>query len=175
MPPGDYERYRQRLEQQLRADVGLLVEAYRAKLRAYETVARSRGELEGAGPWPEAEVSNLLPPAGSGLAEAPGLAPPPAPAAADNRPAAATPPPAGTKRRAAFEVFDAVDEALLQVGEVFDRSDLCRVLGFEPSRGTLHRILRELEAEGRVAVAKFGSGRRSSRYRKLTPPDGNGS
>jgi len=174
MPPGDYERYRQRLEQQLREDVGLLVEAYRAKLRAYETVARSRGEMEGVGPWPEVEVSNLLPASISGPAEAPGRASAPAPAG--GRPAAApAPPPAAAKRRSPFEVSDAVEAALLQVGEVFDRQELCRVLGFEPKRGTLHRILRELEGKGRIAVAKFGSGRTGNRYRKLNPPDGNGS
>src|SRR5947209_9259861 len=36
MPTGDYERFRQRLEEQLRAEMELLYEGYRPKLRAYE-------------------------------------------------------------------------------------------------------------------------------------------
>lgn len=174
MPLGDFERYRERLERQLRADVGLLVEAYRAKLRAYETVARTRGELDGAGPWPALEVSNLLPAAPSGPAEVPGLAPAPAPG--DGRLAAApAPPPESPKRRSPFEVVEAVEAALSQVGEVFDRRELCRALGFEPNRATLYRILQELEHEGRIAVVEYGSGTIGHRYRKVTPPAESGS
>jgi hypothetical protein len=181
MPPGDYERYRKRLEQQLRADVGLLVEAYRAKLRAYETVARTRGELEVAGPWPEVEVSNLLPAAGSGPAEPPGLALAPAPAPGEGGPitapaaAAPAPRPEPKKRRSPFELSDAVEAALVQVGEEFDRRELCRALGFEPSRATLYRILQELEHEGRIAVVEHGTGTIGNRYRKLTPAAAEGS
>lgn len=174
MPPGDYERFRKRLEQQLRADVSLLVEAYRAKLRAFETVARTRGELDGAGSWPELEMSNLLPAAGSGPAELPGLALPPAPA--DGGPAAAPAPgPERKGRRAPFEVSDAVEAALVQVGEVFDRRELLGALGFAPNRATLYRILQELQYEGRIAVVEYGSGTTGNRYRKLTPPTGDGS
>jgi hypothetical protein len=174
VPPGDYERYRKRLEQQLRADVGLLFEAYRAKLRAYETVARTRGELDGSGPWPELEISNLLPAAGSGSGEAPRLAPAPVPAAGESA-AAPAPPPERKKRRSPFEIHDAVDAALLQVEEVFDRRELCRALGFEPSRATLYRILKELQQEGRIAIVEHGSGTLRNRYRKLTPPAPGGS
>jgi hypothetical protein len=43
MAAADFERYRQSLEDQLRADVEMLYQAYLAKLRAYETVSRAGG------------------------------------------------------------------------------------------------------------------------------------
>lgn len=154
MPPSDYEIYRQRLEEQLRADVELLYEAYRAKLRAYETVVRTRAEI-GAGPWPSADLPLSLPPA-------PGLqARPPVPAAP------AVPP--KRPRSKAYSVIEAVEGVLDTLGEVFDRNDLVRALGFEPNRATLHRVLAELTDAGFLAVEHFGGGKTPNRYRRLAP------
>ena len=158
VPPDDYEIYRQRLEEQLRADVELLYEAYRAKLRAYETVLRTRAEI-GAGPWPPPDLTLRLPPA-PGLQE---TSPPPPPAArahkAPKRP-----------RSKAFSVIEAVEGALGRLEEVFDRNDLIRALGFEPNRATLHRVLEQLKTEGVLAIETFGSGKQPTLYRKLTSP-----
>lgn len=168
MPSTDYERFRQRLERQLRADVELIFEAYQAKLRAFETVARARGELEeGASPPPLSRPARLLE-----LGPAPS-----APAVAEPAEGQVTPPsapsaaPAASKRprHYAYEVYDAVEKALAQVGDVFDRHDLCRVLGFVPSRATLHRVLVELEEAGAIALQEVGVGSRASRYRKRAP------
>src|SRR5262249_11104739 len=114
MPTGEYERYRQQLDAQLRADVELVYEAYRAKLRAYETVARARGEdFE---PLPAADLPT-------------GLRPSPAPAAPARR----------TKSRA-HQVWDSVLAAIETLPEQFDKFDLVKALGFEPRRSTLHRV-----------------------------------
>jgi hypothetical protein len=149
-----YETLRQRLEEQLRADVELLQEAHRVKLRALETVAHARGELAGL---PE-------PPA----APAPAL-PPPAQAAA--LPAAAPPP---RRRSRAYAIHDAVDDALEKVGETFDKDELCAVMGFEPSRSTLYRVLGSLMRERRIALAEPANGSQPTRYRKLTVPQAPG-
>src|SRR5215208_6067659 len=174
MPSSDYERFRRRLEQQLRADVELLVAAYRAKLNAFETVARTRGEL-GAGlddlpdppalalpanllpglPGPPAPVAReALPPGGA--APQPAM-PAPAPQAASSQP----------RRRPAYEVPDAVDEALLRVADEFDHNDLYRAMGFKPKRSTLYRILQELERTGTIEIFKLGAARTPTRYRKV--------
>lgn len=155
VPLTDYEIYRQRLEEQLRADVELLYEAYRAKLRAYETVLRTRGEI-GAGPWPPPELTLSLPPA-------PGPEAPPPPAA---------PSPKHPRSRA-YSVIEAVEGVLDTLDEVFDRNDLIRALGFEPNRATLHRVLRELTAAGVIAVECFGGGKQPNLYRRIasvSPP-----
>lgn len=156
----DYDRYRQRLEQQLRADVELLFEAYRAKLRAYETVARSRGEIgSGEDPWPALDLpANLLPPA-PGAALPPAGAPAPAPASA----------PRGRRRAEALTVREAIDEALLKVGETFDRRDLIRALGFTPHRSTFHRTMIDLVYEGTLEITQRGAGTIPSVYRKRSP------
>lgn len=158
MPLSDYEIYRQRLEEQLRADVELLYEAYRAKLRAYETVLRTRGEI-GAGPWPPPELTLSLPPA-PGLQESPPA--PPVPSRPSKRP-----------RSRAYSVVEAVEGVLDTLDEVFDRNDLIRALGFEPNRATLHRILTELTDAGFLAVEEFGGGKSPNRYRRIasiSPP-----
>jgi hypothetical protein len=94
MSTADYERYRRRLEEQLRADVQLLYQAYLSKLRAYETVSRTRGELD-LEPLPASELTLSLPPM-------PGPAPRPAATASP-----APPTPLPPRRAKALEVDDA--------------------------------------------------------------------
>ena len=173
MAPTDYDRFRHRLEQQLRADVELLFEAYRAKLRAFETVAHARGELEESADRPPLALPPgllALAPAREPAGESPAL-PSASPAATAAPAAAAGPPssPAKRKRSYAYEIQDAVEAALGQLGEAFDRNDLCRVLGFVPSRATLHRVMNELLEAGTITIEELGSGRRPMRYRKRTP------
>lgn len=158
MSRGNHQRFRRRLEQQLRADVELLVAACRTKLCAYETLARSRGELNS-----EPETWALELPADL-LATLTGTAPSSsARTPAPPRSAA----PALRSRAGALTLRRAVDQALRQVGETFDRNDLCRELGFEPPRSSLHRVLLDLEREKAIATARIGHGRTPARYRKL--------
>ncbi|HEV7518369.1 MAG TPA: hypothetical protein VGR07_18890 [Thermoanaerobaculia bacterium] len=107
MPTPAYERYRQLLEEQLRADVELLYEGYCAKLRACEAVERARGE-DGGLVSPLAELAASLP------AADPPLLPPPIPlelpALAPALPPA--PPPAPRGRSGAHELYSAILDAL---------------------------------------------------------------
>jgi len=156
MSAADYEHYRQGLEEQLRADVEMLYQAYLAKLRAYETISRAPGPLS---------VEALLP---TELA----LHLPPAPATA---PAAAPGPQAQVPPRAkAYQVEDAVTEALDKLPEVFDKFDVLQLLDFEPKPATLHRALKKLRYDDVIAVERSGSGRLTTFFRKVgsTAPEG---
>lgn len=152
----DYERYRRRLEEELRSDVELIYASYLAKLRAYETVARVRGELDGEPPL--GALALRLPAPLAALPAAASPAPPPVPAA-----------PLAPRKRRAFEVVDAIEEALGRLDEVFDKDDLCRAMGFAPPRATLFSALDRLVSEGIIAVHVRGGGKRPTLYRKLEP------
>jgi len=162
VPTGDYERFRQRLEEQLRADMELLYEGYRAKLRAYEMVAQLRGELD-VEPWPPVEMARSLLPAAE-----PARLSPASPESVVPAPQAAPPP--APPRRKAYELFDAITGAFAALPEVFDKRDLARVLGFMPRRSTLHGSLQFLLDDRVIAIEAYGSGNQPTRYRKLTPP-----
>jgi hypothetical protein len=152
MPTGEYERYRQQLDAQLRADVELVYEAYRAKLRAYETVARARGE--DFTPLSAAELP-------------PGLRPAPAPTpAAPPTPAPATAPP----RSRDHQVEGSVLAAIETLPALFDKFDLVKALGFEPRRSTLHRVLKLLVRDETLHVETEAAGRYPTVYRKAGAP-----
>jgi hypothetical protein len=151
MAAADFERYRQGLETQLRADVEMLYQAYLAKLRAYETVSRAGGPLS---------VETLLPPEMAlHLPPAPAAAPPPVPQ------------PQAPPRAKAYELEDALIAAWDQLPEVFDKFDVLRVLEFKPRPATLHRALRRFLNEEVLEFASRGSGRYPTRYRKLASPE----
>jgi hypothetical protein len=156
VPRSDYERFRKRLEEQLRADVELLYEGYRAKLRAYEMVARLRGDFDG----------EFGPP----LELARSLSPVPGPAQLPAAPAASPPAPAPPRRGKAYELFNTIFDLLATLPEVFDKSDLVRALGYEPRRTTLHNTLELLLEDGLIEVAQHGTGKRLTRYRRIAPP-----
>jgi len=147
MTQDEFEKMRERLEEQLRVDVEMLYEAHRVKLRAFETIARAHAELHGE----EAPA----PPARGRRRSV--LTLPAAPAAPE--------PPARTRGKAGA-VFDAVQAVFDQLPEEFDKNDLHRALGFVPNRPTLFRALELLQEEG-VAIAKPGLGRIPTRFRKL--------
>jgi hypothetical protein len=150
MPQDDYERYRKRLEEQLHSDIGMLYEAFRAKLRAYETIARSRrGEID----------LDSHPAAEGALPVAP--APTPAPSTAARPEDAAAP-----ERREPFAVLDAIRAALATLPEEFDKFDLLEALDFAPRRSTLHEAQKTLEKEGVLAIAREPGGKRPTLYRR---------
>jgi hypothetical protein len=150
MPPDDYERYRQRLEEQLHSDIGMLYEAFRAKLHAYETILRARrGELDLGSP--QATDVPLAPP--------PVSLPPPV--AAPRPPVAAVP-----TRLESMALIDAVQEVLPQLPEVFAKWDVLQALGFTPSRSTLYLALRTLAEKGVLAIARDPGGSQPTWYRR---------
>jgi hypothetical protein len=69
-------------------------------------------------------------------------------------------------RRGLWELLDDVRNALAEIPETFDRNDICRVLGYEPDRGSLYRTLLELENDGILSVQHRGAGRMPTRYRR---------
>jgi hypothetical protein len=149
MPQDDYERYRKRLEEQLHADIGLLYDAFHAKLRAYQTMVRSRsGELD----------LELSPQPSSGGS------PVPAPAPTTTAPAPPGPPPPENWSQ---PMVDVLREVLPRLPEEFDKSDVLQALGFEPRRSTFYEALQLLRAEGVINIARGAGGKRAALYRKV--------
>lgn len=149
MTPAEFEALRLRLEEQLRADVELLYEAHRVKLRAFETVLRAQADVTNTGYTVAAEVVR------------PALALP-----ATTEPAISAP--IEPSRRKAWSVLDAIESALERLPEVFDKNDLHRAIGQTPSRATLARALDMLTGEGKIAVEQEGVGRQPTLFRKLS-------
>jgi hypothetical protein len=155
MTQDEFEKLRERLEEQLRMDVEMLYEAHRVKLRAFETIRRAHAELRGE------EMPGEV--RGAGRRRTVLTLPSAVPSAPN--PQAALPP--ERTRSKAWTVILGIEEALDQVAEEFDKHDLVRVLGYEPSRATLFRALETLRQEGIVAIVQQGTGRTPSRFRKL--------
>ena len=80
--------------------------------------------------------------------------------------AAAPAPVKRRKHRAAGSLYDEVVSALDQISGDFDKNDVCRLLATAPERSSLFRVLRKLEDERRIEAREFGSGRRTTTYRK---------
>ena len=143
MTRDEYERRKRRLEEEMRAGMELLEAAHRYQLRALELVWVATG--------------------GDGAA----IIPPPvvAPSALEPAsPLAAEPPRSG--RRKAGELREAVQTALAQVPEVFNRNHVCAALGYNPDRGSLYRVLQELQEEGTLVMKSRGDGSVPTTYRK---------
>jgi hypothetical protein len=147
MTRDEYEQRNRRLEEELRAGVALLETAYRHQVRALQLVWAAAGG--------DVEIPSSVMAAFSGL-----------PAAAAPALPAAPPQPA---RRTAWGLFNDVQDALDQAPEVFDRNDICRILGYEPNRGSLYRTLQELIQDGACALEERGTGKVPTRYRKTAP------
>jgi hypothetical protein len=145
---------RARLEEQLRADIELLQEVHRVKLRAFETVWRAQADL--------AETATS---AGTG----------------ERRPVLSLP--TGTTetgtaqpvpRPEAWSVLFAILESWDEIPEIFDKNELARVLGFTPKRATLFRALDELRRDGCLKKESESEGRTPARFRKLSRPEMDG-
>lgn len=162
MSPEDYERYRRQLEEQLRADVELLYEAYRTKLRAYETVWRTRLEMAGAVDWQPA------PPLATTL---------PAPASLQALPAGATAADRSAKHRPrakANGLYNDLLDALPYLEGPFDTKDIARAVGYEPRRSTLWRVLSDLVHEKHIVQVELSDGKKPAKYRRTEPPSDGG-
>jgi hypothetical protein len=144
MTHDEYEKRKRRLEEELRAGVELLETAHRHQLRALQLVWAATGG-EGVEIPPPVVVATSL-----------GVTAPIILAAAAPQPA----------RRGPWALFNDVVDALAKVPEVFDRNDICRVLGYEPDRGSLYRTFQELKREGVLTQQQRGTGKWPARYRK---------
>jgi hypothetical protein len=143
MTRNEYERHKQRLDEELRSGMEMLTAAHRHQLRALEMVWAATGE-EGAAISPP-----TVAPAAPGLVAA--------------RPPAAPPKP---RRHKSGELFEAVRTALAQVPETFNRNDVCAALGYNPDRSSLYRVLQDLEAEGTLVMKSRGDGNVPTVYKK---------
>ncbi|HEX6862643.1 MAG TPA: hypothetical protein VF414_07505 [Thermoanaerobaculia bacterium] len=81
----------------------------------------------------------------------------------------APPAPAPKPRRERNSVLDDLVAAFPGLPGTFDKHDIVRALGYEPSRGTLFRALKALLDAGRISNANFSIGGAPNRYRKVSP------
>jgi hypothetical protein len=136
MTDEEFVQRKRTLDLQLEAGIALLQDSHRAQVRALELL-RSATRNEPAG-----------------------AAEPPAPKVA------APAPIRRPKRRAAGTLYEEVVSALDRISGEFNKNDVIRLLASSPDRVSLFRVLRQLEFEGRIVMQEFGSGRRTSTYRK---------
>lgn len=80
------------------------------------------------------------------------------PSEAPAAPALPPPPP--------LDLTTALEEILPRLPEVFDKNDVVRLLGWDPPRATLFRVLQNLVFKGLLTVEHYGAGRVSTTYRK---------
>lgn len=156
----EYERRRRALEAQLREDVELLRAGYQAKLRALEMLWLAP---PGAALPQAVAVSETLQ-LSETLASSETL-----PETTPPRSETVTPPePPKEIRRG--QVRDEIEAAFAELPEEFDRRDVIRVLGYEPPRATLFRVLEQLVVDKWISVAWYSNGRSATRYAKLPEP-----
>jgi len=136
MTQAEYEQSKQRLQEQRRAGVELVERACEAQMRALELVWMLQGGT-GAAALPAGVVA-----------------------------AAPAPPPEQPRRQRGPEVEEDVQARFSDLPESFTRRDVCRVLGYEPDRGVLHRVLKKLLTDGLTRIEDKGDGQRPARYRK---------
>ncbi len=140
MTQNEYEHYRQRLDEQLRAGIELLKTAHSQQVHALDLVWRM------------------------GRGEEPGM---PAPPAAGP---AATPAPVPSKRRLpSRNLIGEIEELLPSLPPVFNRNDVEKALGAGVERSSLFRALRHLTWEGVLVQESIGGGRIPTRYRRANP------
>ena len=155
MTSKEYERRRQAIEEQCQADLELIRAGCQAKLRALETVwLHSTGDQDTPRQVSSETVSETVPSGTVPVETVPGQTPD-----------------SGAAR--AFLWGDVLSDAkavFADLPEVFDKKDLCQAIGYKPSRGTLLRVLQELQKEKKVAVAFQSGGGRQTQYRKVMAP-----
>jgi len=60
-------------------------------------------------------------------------------------------------------------DTLPQLPEVFDKTDVSRILGFEPNRAALHRACNRLVSQKKIVMEVPGHDRQPTKFRKLKP------
>jgi len=154
MTQEEYEERRRALEQELQSDLALIHAAYEARNRSLDRLRQLAMEENGAGTMP-------IPI--NGGHDRIGTAPQPVPAA----PAASRKP---ARPPGAF--LSDLDDILSELPEVFDKRDVIRLVGYEPTHPTFFRALNRLQKDGTVAIESYSDGGKHTRYRKLAGPPG---
>jgi hypothetical protein len=157
MRQSEYEVRKRALEAEFNADVELLRAAYLAKLRALERLWLAAAEdLPAELPPPavrESRLSDTVAANETVRTETP-------------RPAPPAPPP--VLRRG--QVMDDLADIFFALPEEFEKRDVIRLLGYEPPRATMYRVLSGLISEKMVQITRYSEGHRATRYRKLPQP-----
>lgn len=150
MTRSEYEARRRALEEQLRADIALIQAAHETRLRSLERLWQAANEAEEPNPGP------------SQAAERPARAET-TPAAVPVPPAAEPKPPARPRGQVLADLLDILPE----LPEVFERPDIIKALGYEPSRSSLHRALAKLLEAGEIVVESRSDGGILASYRRV--------
>jgi hypothetical protein len=167
MRHSEYERRRSTLEQQLQEDLELIRAGYRAKLRALEMLwlapsSAAEGELAAEKPAPE-EAQTRSETQGAAETHAWIETQAPETQGSETRRPEATPVPQGG-------LWEAIQDALPQLPEIFDRHELEKALGFTPRKSTLARILNDMSDDKDLEIVERSHGRHPTKYRKVAGP-----
>lgn len=157
MQRNEYERHRRNLEEQLQADLELIRAGYQARLRALETlwfVAHGEAPLDTPNDTLASDETQI--PLDS-----------PASAAPSESGEALRESPVQARERYRGDALEDILEAFPNLPEIFDKSDAVRLIGYEPSRPTLHRVWSRLQQEKKIVIETYSDGRRPQRFRKV--------
>src|SRR5262245_46848305 len=160
----EYERRKRALEEQLHADLELIRAAYRAKLQALEALWLGSPPERRDGP-DEQPARNETQTETLASAETETLASDET-QSADPIPVEAPAPPEPPRNARRGDVLNDILDAFSLLPEVFDKADVVRLIGYEPSRPTLHRAWSRLLQERRIEMERASDGRRPTRFRK---------
>ena len=80
------------------------------------------------------------------------------------------PPPAAPVRRPPGQAQADIEAVLPRIPEVFEKRDLVRAIGYEPSRATMLRVIADLLLHHRIKVIEPSDGRLPTKYRKIPAP-----
>ncbi|HEY0555530.1 MAG TPA: hypothetical protein VGG20_14815 [Thermoanaerobaculia bacterium] len=140
MTRDDYEDQKHRLAEQRRLRVELAESTYQQQMRALDLVW---GMMSGEG------SADLLSP----------------PLPGPSFPAAVAPAAPARRRLGPGELYDSIVEVLAGLPDPFIYSDVYQAIGYEPDRGSLHRVLKELKDEGDVVIHRPGRGSAPMQFR----------
>lgn len=146
----EFEERLRALEAQHQADVALMNAGHEARIRSLLSLWQT------AAPPAATPQPTVIP-------ETVPEAPPPAPAPVQE--------PAPKRKRERHSVLNDLAEAFADLPEIFDKHDIVRALGYEPSRTTLFRALLAFNKEGLIATESLSSGGTTTRHRKLPSTD----
>ena len=159
----EYERRRHAIEEQLHADLELIRAGYQAKLQALDALwLGSPPKRQDAPSEESARDETPTETLASAATETPASAETPI---ADPIPAEAPAEPLRGARRG--DVLNDILDTYPLLPEVFDKADVVRLLGYEPSRPTLHRAWSQLIQARKIEMELASDGRRPTRFRKV--------
>jgi hypothetical protein len=165
----EYERRRRAIQEQLHADLELIRAGYRAKLQALDALwLGSPPKRQDAPNEPPARDETQIEPLASAEAEPPASA---ETQSEDSIPGEASVPPEPLRGARRGDVLMDILGTFPLLPEVFDKADVVRLLGYEPSRPTLHRAWSRLMQERKIEMENASYGRRPTRFRKLQPQE----